>query len=556
MPNDAPPDSLDEHRHFLTNVLNNLTNCEAYQKQRPMKVQSYTPLLSSMLSLLEKMRNQPTMDQLQATINQIKNTTEQTLTKVTYVERKQDTARTTPTTSSAATTGYKRTITWAERAAFAASAPTISTLSGTSIPAPILEEKAREIVVKLNNEAIAKDLAKLASSALKDRINAAISNALKDHNNTRIPTNQNAPAPPISNGTAKAAAVAIAARVLPSGDLQVIVNNASDTERLRKDTRWAIRLSSKATIIQPSFGLIAHFVPANLSMTDIKERLWEENKSHMPVRNRVTGVEWLSRTSKAGATARSMVVYFENELDCNAILASQLYLDGRSFAVERHVPEARLRQCFRCGKYGHTSHACRQKHQTCFKCSESHHMTDCKSVTLKCNACGKEGHGASAESCPERKKEKARMKRAKEEALPFWPLRASSRETLNGQEQERSSPPASTTPTVTTSSEVTPASTQVEQGPRTGSVREKDWQTVPTLRKGKKRAHGEVDPLADNPSSTNRSMAQAASKKGKKKPSSKAVEVLSDKENDDSSSMTTRSATRRLQPSTQTEEEL
>ena len=104
MPNDAPPDSLDEHRHFLTNVLNNLTNCEAYQKQRPMKVQSYTPLLSSMLSLLEKMRNQPTMDQLQATINQIKNTTEQTLTKVTYVERKQDTARTTPTTSSAATT--------------------------------------------------------------------------------------------------------------------------------------------------------------------------------------------------------------------------------------------------------------------------------------------------------------------------------------------------------------------------------------------------------------------------------------------------------------------
>ena len=105
-----------------------------------------------------------------------------------------------------------------------------------------------------------------------------------------------------------------------------------------------------------------------------------------------------------------------------------------------------------------------QKHQTCFKCSESHHMTDCKSVTLKCNACGKEGHGASAESCPERKKEKARMKRAKEEALPFWPLRASSRETLNGQEQERSSPPASTTPTVTTSSEVTPASTQVEQG--------------------------------------------------------------------------------------------
>ena len=198
-------------------------------------------------------------------------------------------------------------------------------------------------------------------------------------------------------------------------------------------------------------------------MTDIKERLWEENKLHMPVRNRVTGVEWLSRTSKAGATARSMVVYFENELDCNAILAS---------------------------------------------------------------------------------------------ALPFWPLRASSRETLNGQEQERSSPPASTTPTVTTSSEVTPASTQVEQGPRTGSVREKDWQTVPTLRKGKKRGHGEVEPLADNPSSTNRSMAQAASKKGKKKPSSKAVEVLSDKENDDSSSMTTRSATRRLQPSTQTEEEL
>ena len=148
------------------------------------------------------------------------------------------------------------------------------------------------------------------------------------------------------------------------------------------------------------------------------------------------------------------------------------------------------------------------------------------------------------------------MKRAKEEALPFWPLRASSRETLNGQEQERSSPPASTTPTVTTSSEVTPASTQVEQGPRTGSVREEDWQTVPTLRKGKKRAHGEVEPRADNPSSTNRSMAQAASKKGKKKPSSKAVEGLSDKENDDSSSMTTRSATRRLQPSTQTEEEL
>ena len=51
-------------------------------------------------------------------------------------------------------------------------------------------------------------------------------------------------------------------------------------------------------------------------------------------------------------------------------------------------------------------------------------------------------------------------------------------------------------------------------------------------------------------------MTQAASKQGKTKPSSKAVEVLSDKENDDSSSMTTRSVTRRLQPNTQTEEEL
>ena len=72
-------------------------------------------------------------------------------------------------------------------------------------------------------------------------------------------------------------------------------------------------------------------------MTDIKERLWEENKSHMPVRNRVTEVEWLSRTSKIGATARCMVVYFENELDCNTILASQLYLDVMGYQTSKLI---------------------------------------------------------------------------------------------------------------------------------------------------------------------------------------------------------------------------
>ena len=51
------------------------------------------------------------------------------------------------------------------------------------------------------------------------------------------------------------------------------------------------------------------------------------------------------------------------------------------------------KQCFKCGLWGHTQHACK-KQAVCRNCAAPHITQDCASQAKSCGNCGKKGHGS------------------------------------------------------------------------------------------------------------------------------------------------------------------
>ena len=78
------------------------------------------------------------------------------------------------------------------------------------------------------------------------------------------------------------------------------------------------------------------------------------------------------------------------------ILPPKVYLGNLSFVVKRYnLPPLK---CFKCQKFGHMANGCKQKKDTCNKCSGEHKMADCTSSTTKCANC-KGDHAASSRDC-------------------------------------------------------------------------------------------------------------------------------------------------------------
>ncbi len=240
----------------------------------------------------------------------------------------------------------RHSLTWAEKlnAAVAAQVPiTSTTLTPPSTPIHSLA-KAREVICKLFNMNLSNELKQRSPAQLKDRVNASIISSLSGQDkNQRTPQ-------------------IVQARILLSDDLSITGTKIEDTIALRVDEAWAKHLCTIAKILRPTYGAVAHGLSKNmdLSPNEMKRVIRQlEEQNDLPIKEGIEYIEWLNKKSFENKMCGSIVLHFRNAIDCNKVLMSNLVWDSRLYSCMRHLPEARMKQCFKCCKYGHMSLACR-----------------------------------------------------------------------------------------------------------------------------------------------------------------------------------------------------
>lgn len=185
---------------------------------------------------------------------------------------------------------------------------------------------------------------------------------------------------------------------------------------LKRETQAGLKaLSATAEIVKSTYGLIAHGILVKSVNTSSQKDTIEKIKaanSRLLSEAEITYVGWLIKDT-THKTHSSLVIEFANPDLCDAVITSGLHWQSTTHSCTLYDRSCRMKQCFRCYKYGHIGNQCRIK-QICGYCSAAHESKDCpsKDSTRKCPAC-KGSHTAWSDTCPARKREKARVAEAK-----------------------------------------------------------------------------------------------------------------------------------------------
>lgn len=211
---------------------------------------------------------------------------------------------------------------------------------------------------------------------------------------------------------------AASANQLKSGDLSIKTATTADMEALRQFAgEWEHRIGNNATVRIPTYGILAHGIrTSSMNMDDpeqLSEELLQDNKPFIP-KAQIKHISWLTRSAHT-KSASSIVVEFSKAEDANKIIDEGLIWQGEVFQCERYDRQCRLRQCFRCHKYGHIGTQCKAP-TTCGYCAQEHPTRECPSKgdlsqPRRCAACDG-NHEAWHGQCPVRKQELAKVKEA------------------------------------------------------------------------------------------------------------------------------------------------
>jgi len=332
---------------------------------------------------------------------------------------------------SSATSGFRRTRGWAADAAAApyppsqASPPSTlfqlpSTVGSASNTSPNAQQTTtiktldtttqedRSFIVKINDPKHADTLRRSHVELLK-RVNDALSKSGRQEiNKLKM----------------------LAAKQLKSGDVKITARTIGDAGMaLSCASHWVKALGAKATPVIPTYGVIVHGIPVK-SMQLHSEELQEEmakiivadNASTIPEME-ITHIGWLSRKAEYKPCS-SVVIEFTYAATANLTILKSLIWKGEVYGVERYDRSCRMKQCFRCHKYGHVGPQCLAETEKCGRCAQNHSSKDCPDPkNIKCAACGGK-HDAKDPICPERKKELERVREAKANSPRFWPVPA------------------------------------------------------------------------------------------------------------------------------------
>jgi len=217
----------------------------------------------------------------------------------------------------------------------------------------------------------------------------------------------------------------VSANQLKSGDLSIKTANVEEAEALKQFADdWSGRIGNGASIRVLTYGIIAHGIrTGSMDMEKfegIKNEILQDNKPFIPLAN-IKYIGWLSRTAPT-KSASSIIVEFTRLEDANKIIDEGLIWQGEVFQCERYDRQCRLKQCYKCQRYGHIGTQCTAP-TTCGYCAERHSSKDCptkadKESPKKCATC-KGPHEAWNNKCPVRKTELAKVKSAYDSRQPY-----------------------------------------------------------------------------------------------------------------------------------------
>lgn len=215
------------------------------------------------------------------------------------------------------------------------------------------------------------------------------------------------------------------ANQLKSGDLSIKTSNKNEADALKQFANdWINRIGRGTNIQLPTYGVLAHGIrTSTLDMEkfdEIKAELLHDNRPFIPNAD-IKYIGWLSRAART-KTASTIIVEFTSPEDANKIIDEGLIWQGEVFQCERYDRQCRLKQCYKCQRYGHIGTQCKAN-TACGYCAEAHDSKDCptkvdKTVARKCATC-KGAHEAWNNRCPVRKVELAKVKAAYDTRQPY-----------------------------------------------------------------------------------------------------------------------------------------
>jgi hypothetical protein len=222
---------------------------------------------------------------------------------------------------------------------------------------------------------------------------------------------------------------------LKSGDLSLRTATTSETQALRQFADdWVSRVGNGAYVRNPTYGVLAHGIRTSTMEMDkfeeIRDNILQDNRPFIP-RAEIKYVGWLTRNATS-KSASSVIIESTKPEDANKIIDEGLVWQGELFQCERYERQCRLKQCFKCQRYGHIGTQCKAI-TACGYCAREHSSRDCPSkadrdATRKCAACSG-AHEAWNQNCPTRKDELARTKVAYATRSQYRPVPEASRPT-------------------------------------------------------------------------------------------------------------------------------
>lgn len=211
-----------------------------------------------------------------------------------------------------------------------------------------------------------------------------------------------------------------AASQLRSGDISIHTANHADAWTLLNVSNvWISILDSKATAIKRTYGVLVHSVETLKSIIDPScaaecvRKIRSDNSRHLPGIT-VVYVGWLNNKAKIKSES-SLIVEFETPEDANRVIREGLIIGGRRRECELYDRRCKIRQCYRCQRYGHIGTQCIEE-VACGFCAEAHDTRECpkKGDAMSCPRCAlcNGSHSAWSRVCNARLDEIERVARA------------------------------------------------------------------------------------------------------------------------------------------------
>jgi hypothetical protein len=135
-----------------------------------------------------------------------------------------------------------------------------------------------------------------------------------------------------------------------------------------------------------------------MDLDKLTQQLNADNQNKHPVPFQVNDAVRLKMRVKEmnEETKKERWVWKESRAVCLTFRTKELpHVYFRNMKIEVSPFVAAVRQCYKCGKFGHISKFCTKEKQ-CFSCGEVKHEGSCIKKCLNCNG----NHRANSERCP------------------------------------------------------------------------------------------------------------------------------------------------------------